>query len=873
METVEMNKLLEQFILESRDFLLAIGDSLISLEKEPDNEALMNELFRYVHTLKGNSGLFDFPDMTKVLHAAEDLMDSVRHGSVKYSEHTADILLEVTDFISFLIGEIEVSEQLSSDHVIPASELTKKIRLCRDGPITSSVENTDLTKVSSVYHDDEYAFISSDILNDLSIEKSTTIWTHANESKHLYIIKYSPDEGCFFNGEDPFHLVRYMPQVFYFSVLPRKKSVIDETYDCYQCVTDFYILTDLPYNEIIEYFRYIPEQVFIKQVAINSLIRIPENTEIEVETLGIHSELNERLMSDDLFSLHDFALTQSKIISNERLFLILRWLLVVLESDMEHRELCDRIIDAIISGGCVSLVDSHVFNIQYSTVDKIFTEKSVNNELIKSVILAQKQILLLVESEEWVDGRVMSVAATLAGCFSGDEDYLLAIDRLLKKSILNKSIDGFISWLAPLLDESISIAPKNDDSNEQTVFSANQKKSEEEMGGNKVLKVDQIKIDRLMDLIGEMVVAKNALPYLANRAENVFGIRELSREIKSQFAVINRISEEMQDAIMQIRMMPVSTIFQRFPRLIRDISKKLAKEVVLSLEGEDTEADKNIIEKLADPLIHIIRNSLDHGIELPDARVKAGKSPKGKLSIKATQEGDHVTIEIADDGRGIDPAVIKQKAYEKGVITEEELMSITDKEAIYLIFAPGFSTADTISDLSGRGVGMDVVKNTIQKIGGTVLLDSQVGVGTKLKLILPLSLAVSNVMIITSSNQHFGFPIDSLIETVRLPRSDIHSIKHQKTTILRNKVIPLYVLNDLLMLPAAPVLNSDDEYAVLIVKNGNEQIGLLVDDFKEVVDVILKPLPGDLGALTCYSGTALLGDGSVLMVLNPKGLL
>lgn len=868
-----MNKLLEQFILESRDFLLAIGDSLISLEKDPGNESLMNELFRYVHTLKGNSGLFEFPDMAKVLHAAEDLMDSVRHGNIQYSESIADVLLEVTDFINILINEIEVAETLSSDNVIPASELTKRIRILLDSPSTSSLSDDSTTKLGGYHHKNETALVSRDILSNLTTDQLTTIWTHANESRSLHIIKYSPDESCFFNGEDPFYLVRYMPQVFFFSVAAREATTVSAEYDCYRCISDFYILTDLSYHEIVEYFRYIPEQVIIKSMNINSLINISGNESLDENTTTIHAALNELLMLDDFPALHQCASEHLNTVSNARLSTILSWLTVILEHDPDNRELCGRLIDSIISGGCVSFSESNVFNIQHSTVDKLFTEKDFNNELIQSVMLAQKQMLQLVEPEEWVDGRVMSVAAALSACFSGDEDYLFAIDMLLKRSISNKNIQCLLSWLAPLLDEPESTTPEHIDNDEHITTTNSQKKSDEETSANKVLKVDQIKIDRLMDLIGEMVVAKNALPYLANRAENVFGIRELSREIKSQFAVINRISEEMQDAIMQIRMMPVSTIFQRFPRLIRDISKKLTKEVVLSLEGEDTEADKNIIEKLADPLIHIIRNSLDHGIELPDVRVKAGKSPKGKLSIKATQEGDHVTIEISDDGRGIDPAVIKQKAYEKGVITEDELMSITDKEAIYLIFAPGFSTADTISDLSGRGVGMDVVKNTIQKIGGTVLLDSQVGIGTKLKLILPLSLAVSNVMIITSNDQNFGFPIDSLIETVRLPQSDIHSIKHQKTTILRNKVIPLYVLNDLLMLPAAPVLNSDDEYAVLIVKNGNEQIGLLVDDFQEVVDVILKPLPGDLGALTCYSGTALLGDGSVLMVLNPKGLL
>jgi len=321
-----------------------------------------------------------------------------------------------------------------------------------------------------------------------------------------------------------------------------------------------------------------------------------------------------------------------------------------------------------------------------------------------------------------------------------------------------------------------------------------------------------------------------------------------------------------------VRMTPVSFVFQRFPRLVRDISRKLGKEVELVLEGEETEADKNIIEALADPLVHIVRNSLDHGLELPEQRLAAGKARLGRLVIRAAQESDRVLIEIVDDGRGIDPAVIKRKAYEKGVIDEATLERIGDQEAINLVFGAGFSTVEAVSDLSGRGVGMDVVRSAIDKVGGTVTLTSTTGKGTTLRLSLPLSMAVSNVMIIESDRQIFGVPMDMVVETVRLPRADIHTIKRQKTIVLRGRIVPLVALNDLLGVAAAPGANADDELAALVVRVGGEQVGLLVDDFREVVDVILKPLPGELARLTRYAGTALLGDGSVLMVLNPKEL-
>ncbi len=387
------------------------------------------------------------------------------------------------------------------------------------------------------------------------------------------------------------------------------------------------------------------------------------------------------------------------------------------------------------------------------------------------------------------------------------------------------------------------------------------------------LRVDQQKIDRLMNLIGEMVVSKNALPYLANRAETVYGSRDLSREIKAQYAVINRIAEELQDAIMQVRMMPVSFVFQRFPRLVRDVSRQLEKEVRLVLEGEETEADKNVIEALADPLVHIVRNSLDHGLERPEARRAAGKPETGTLIIRASQESDRVVIEIRDDGKGIDPAIVKRKALERGLIDASTAARLSDQDAINLIFAAGFSTNDVVSDLSGRGVGMDVVRTAVEQLHGTVTLDSQVGRGTRLRLSLPLSMAVTNVLVVESDGRSFGVPMDAVVETVRVPRAAVRQIKQSLTTVLRGKIIPLKSINALLALSAPPASNGDDEFAVLVVRIADQSVGLLVDDFREAVDIILKPMSGVLAGLSAYAGSALLGDGSVLMVLNVKELL
>lgn len=386
----------------------------------------------------------------------------------------------------------------------------------------------------------------------------------------------------------------------------------------------------------------------------------------------------------------------------------------------------------------------------------------------------------------------------------------------------------------------------------------------------KVLRVDQAKVDWLMNLVGELVVAKNGLPYLARKAEEVTGNREIARDIKDQYAVVHRIAQDMQAAIMSVRMLPVGQVFQRFPRLVRDLSRKLDKHIELVLVGEETEADKNVIESLADPLIHMVRNALDHGIEPPAERLAAGKPASGTIRLEARQDNDRVVIEVADDGRGIDPARVRAKALEKGLIDDARAAAMADEDVLMLVFAAGFSTAAQVSDLSGRGVGMDVVRTAVEKAGGHVGIASRVGAGTTVTLTLPLSMAITRVMTLECDGRLFGVPMDAVVETVRIAADDIHRIRDQEAFVLRNAIMPLVRLRRLLTLPEG---GDEAEPAVLVVRSGGERMGLVVDDFREGMEVIVKPLEGVLANLPGYQGTALLGDGSVLLVLDLRELL
>jgi|HubBroStandDraft_1064217.scaffolds.fasta_scaffold00239_10 two-component system chemotaxis sensor kinase CheA len=387
----------------------------------------------------------------------------------------------------------------------------------------------------------------------------------------------------------------------------------------------------------------------------------------------------------------------------------------------------------------------------------------------------------------------------------------------------------------------------------------------------RTLRVDQEKVDALMNLVGELVVAKNSLPFLARRAEHQFGLRELGREIKDEYGVIDRVAQELQRAVMSVRMMPVGQVFQRFPRLVRDLARKLGKQVVLTIEGEETEADKNVIEGLFDPLLHMVRNSLDHGVETPQERIIQGKTPAATVKLLARHDGDHVVIEVVDDGRGIDPELIKRKAYERGLLDEARLATIADDEATMLVFAAGFSTADAVSDVSGRGVGMDVVRSVVEKAGGRIAMTSAKGKGTTVRLDLPLSMAVSRVMTVALDDRLFAIPMELIHETVKVPRRDVVLLKENEAFVLRDHVVPLVHLGRLLDLPVETA--GAGEVAVLVVRLAGQTIGLGISAFGECMDVILKPLEGMLAKVGGYLGTALLGDGQVLLVLDLEELI
>lgn len=909
-----MTPLLQQFISEAKDFLEGISKKLMQLEDTPNDAALMGELFRLVHTLKGNCGLFDFPEMSRVLHAAEDLMVVVRDGDINYTQELADRLLDAMDFVSMLLDEIEDSGANNASHAGAATKLAQALREL----ISSSTDIVPSGSNTSPQACVQGGFVFSHLpLTDVPEALRMAWYREANQQTPLLWVTYTPEAECFFKGEDPFHQARLTPNTVWQSVSTTEPWPSLDQVDAYRSSLRFQMVSTATQAELEEHFRYVPDQLCLTVVPpimwalpVGDQNGGPVYEDFVTDALG-------HLLRDDLASLSRAARSMLEL-SASGLWLAsaLRWLILIIEREPNNHASLRAMIESLRSftapvlNSLPELAATASANVEVEVVElvapastsaqaaSIITSVPIAqaaNPVADAVINAQMTVLSLSDQAHWLPGRLKSVASTLSACYRslGRDELMPSLDAALALALESTHSAPLLAWLTQQIasthDVGVAELPQAIISPQTVEFLHEEaatdltpgvdsdirfgRRAEDAPVSTKTLKVDQEKIDRLMNLIGEMVVAKNGLPYLASRAESVFGVRELSREIKTQYSVINRIAEEMQDAIMQVRMLPVSFVFQRFPRLVRDISRKLGKEVSLVLEGEDTEADKNIIEALADPLIHIVRNSLDHGIEQPDVRRAAGKPAEGKLIIRASQEAGRVIIDISDDGKGIDPAVIKRKAYDKGLVDEEALERLTDQEAVNLVFAAGFSTVDVVSDLSGRGVGMDVVRSAVERVNGTVTLQSTAGEGTRLRLSLPLSMAVTNVMIIESDGQIFGVPMDMVVETVRIPRSTIHAIKNHQTAVLRGRIVPLRSLNELLATDKPQVSNEEDELATLVIRMQGEHVGIVVDDFREVVDIILKPMSGILGGLPGYTGSALLGDGSVLMVLNLKELV
>ncbi|MFL5253227.1 MAG: ATP-binding protein [Rhodopila sp.] len=815
-----MNDLLEQFLLEARDLIEEAASGLLEIERDGTPER-MNAVFRALHTLKGSSGLFDFPPLTTLLHAAEDRLSALCRAGAGVSPDLVDLLLQTLDQTSEWLAQIEAEGRLPANAPVAEARLVAALRSgLADGQAMGSAKRAAM--------DVPPALVAADaVLAGLPNAQRQAITDRIKAGEALTAITYTPASSCFFNGDDPLGLMLQVPEVVGCSIAVPPEWGGGEAFDPFRCELAFHALSFAPRRELEALLRYVLDQAQL--------------TEVDPAAFA------EAAPSDpgSTPSLSGAAAATCAILDEQA---------TMLETPCPPEALAGRIESAAPAAG-------HVLAALGEPAEAIAQAAAASRAAASGGMLAGA---IRVAREALADKALADKATPLSPSWPG----VGRPSAPHRRSADARDKPGHDEGAAPLSGEREAPLP----SAVRPGGDAGPPKAESTDRGSHVLRVDQGKLDLLMAQIGELVVAKNSLPFLARKAETTYGVRDLARDIKDQYAVIDRIVQELQGAIMSVRMLPIGQVFQRFPRLVRDLSRKLGKKVELVIEGEDTEADKNVIESLYDPLLHMVRNSLDHGIEAPEERIAAGKPPQATLRLSARQDNDQVVLEIADDGRGIDPAKVRRRAYERGLLDEAALEQMSDRDAVMLIFRPGFSMADRVSDVSGRGVGMDVVRTAVDRAGGRIDVSSTVGQGTTIRIRLPLSMAVSRVMSVHVGQHLFGVPMDLIVETVKLGRHALSRIGNHDACVLRGKVVPLVELADLLEL-GAEACAQETEIPVLVTSFNGQTIGLVVSGFGENMEVILKPLDGVLAGARGYAGTALLGDGRILLVLDPRELM
>ncbi len=447
-----------------------------------------------------------------------------------------------------------------------------------------------------------------------------------------------------------------------------------------------------------------------------------------------------------------------------------------------------------------------------------------------------------------------------------DEDFGFSLYIILVSSMELEKIKGELEDIVDVewvKIETMELTQENQEMQEQSIPDNEKKTKLTNIQVSPTVRVDINKLDHLMNMVGELLINKTRLEGLNINSE-------IYTDIIQQ---LDRVTMDLHHIVMQIRMVPIGGIFNRFPRMIRDLSKELDKEIELLIEGAETELDRSIIDELADPLMHILRNAVDHGIEPPQEREKKGKDTAGKILLNAYQKGSEIIIEVEDDGRGIDVNHLVRKAISKGLISSEEAQEMDERDKLYLIFHPGFSTSDNVTDISGRGVEMDVVKKVVESLDGQVFIDTEKGVGTRFTISLPLTLAITQALMVEICKEIFAIPLGTISETIMVNPGEIKQVRGQDVIVLRERAIPL--------VEGARQLNLNIEYGqfihkeeipVVVINSGDRQIGLIVDELLNQQEIVIKSLGNYLSSIKNISGATIVGDGDVALILDVRNI-
>ena len=775
-------QLRESFRVEAADLLAELDSSMLELESSPKDPALLNRVFRAIHTIKGSGATAGFNEMAAFTHHVEELFDEARLGHLTITPEMIDLALQAKD----LIGELLES----------------------DGPEALEAVCNQVVEALAKYIPHKVSTIAPQAKSGARAP-----------TQRRYQIFFRPHPQVFSSGTDPAHLVEELGTLGVASVVatldrvPPLASLDPEL--CY-LAWQVDLVSAQPLGRIREIFAFVEDESELR---------------IEGEAEGAASGVEP---TGPLAAYLNIAAQSLEAIGG--------FLLQLPATPETAAPVCRN----------------------YLRILGTFRAAALHQRQDATVALLAAQIQLL---EEVVAGTVKVSAETKLILAEGFQKLETAI-----RSPAEAQPDAVVATPAALASAGQAAAEPGP--TPQPAAAPPEALAKESARPAATIRVDQEKLDRLMRAAGELLVARNAFPVLAKRLTVEHGLSGMGKEVRDAGNHISHIADDLQAAVMSIRMMPIRSVYQRFPRLVRDICRAQNKEAELVLEGEDTELDKTVIEQIADPLVHLVRNAVDHGIEAPEIRIQTNKPRSGKVTLKAYNRGNNVVLEVSDDGRGMDPERLKRKALDRGVISEAEAEAMNDSAALDLIFLPGFSTADKVTDISGRGVGMDVVRSNIRNLHGTTTLESRLGLGSRITITLPASLMVSKGILVEADGEEYVFPIESVLQMVNLPRDRVHRHENTHFATFRNEVYPIIRLADHFASadPSRPIAWRA-EVPLAIVQTNRGKVGVAVDRFVSDVEVIVKPMGRDFANISAFQGATIMGDGRVALVINPAGFI
>ena len=776
---------LKDFIDESIEIIENLTNGLLELEENPTGQNdLVNDLFRFFHNMKGNSGIIGYNELNALTHEAETLLNNVRQGKITPNHDLIDLLLLVVDVMEALVRNIDIPSGQATPFETDAVVRQLQAALA-GGPIALPEE---LLAAQGRAH--------------MPAEEPSDSGTEAAKQASAVEV-----------------------------VTPTIIPVGSESDD-----TEAFRVTVQQQIEIIHAALETLKKNGSHKDSIDALFRCLVAIKNACAFVGLadiktYAERTAGIVDQGRISDIDFGL-MIDLLSQE----------VSIIEDMIRQALAEGKVAADVCSSAEKAVDENdESDSPAPTSGADHTQPKTSSAMASA---APAQASQPVASREEQSAAVKPAAASTPVAPAAPARTVAPAAQPAPAAAMPR----------PAAPQTKGAAP-----------------AAENHKSSSTIRVDHERLDHLMNLIGELIINRNRYTLIARSLEDSsekVDISHVAQSLSETTYAMARISDDLQDTIMKVRMVPVSSVFSRFPRLVRDLSRKSGKEVDLIMEGEETELDKSVVEVIGDPLVHLIRNSVDHGIEPEDVRIAAGKPPKGKVTLRAFHKGNSVAIEIEDDGKGIDPVKMREIAVRKGLITTEEATQLDDREAIELIFAPGFSSADQITDISGRGVGMDVVRTNIKNLKGSVSTYSEVGKGTRFTLSLPLTLAIIDALMVNVSGQMYAIPLDAVSETTKIEAQRLTDVKGRKAVTLRGEVLGIVEMAEMLGLPRAndPL---PDVLSVVVIHDNDRRLGLVVDRLLERQEIVIKPLGAYLGDLKGISGATIMGDGSVILILDP----